>query len=51
MKKILSVIIALALMMTAVLAVADASYTATVDSQIGGKDAVTVLGTRLVRPL
>lgn len=42
MKKILSVILALALMMTAVLAVADASYTATVDSQIGGKDAVTV---------
>ena len=42
MKKILSVIIALALMMTAVLAVADTSYTATVDSQIGGVGAVTV---------
>ena len=42
MKKILSVILALALMMTAVLAVADTSYTATVDSQIGGVGAVTV---------
>jgi len=42
MKKILSVVIALALMMTAVLAVADTSYTATVDSQIGGVGAVTV---------
>lgn len=42
MKKILSVILALALMMTAVAAVADTSYTATVDSQIGGVDAVTV---------
>ena len=42
MKQILSVIIALALMMTAVLAVADTSYTATVDSQIGGVGAVTV---------
>ena len=42
MKKILSVILALALMMTAVLAVADTSYTATGDSQIGGVGAVTV---------
>ena len=42
MKKILSVILALALMMTAALAVADTSYTATVDSQIGGVGAVTV---------
>lgn len=42
MKKILSVIVALALMMTAVLALADTSYTATVDSQIGGVGAVTV---------
>ena len=42
MKKILSVILALALMMTAVLAVADTSYTATADSQIGGVGAVTV---------
>ena len=41
MKKILSVILALALMMTAVLAVADTSYTATGDSQIGGVGAVT----------
>lgn len=42
MKKILSVILALALMMTAVLALADTSYTATGDSQIGGVGAVTV---------
>ncbi|MBQ7886772.1 MAG: flavocytochrome c [Clostridia bacterium] len=42
MKKILSVILALALMMTAALAVADTSYTATADSQIGGIGAVTV---------
>ena len=42
MKKILSVILALALMMTAVLAVADTSYTATGDSQIGGVGAVNV---------
>lgn len=42
MKKILSVILALALMMAAVLAVADTSYTATGDSQIGGVGAVTV---------
>ncbi|MBR3795186.1 MAG: flavocytochrome c [Clostridia bacterium] len=42
MKKILSVILALALMMTAAMAVADTSYTATVDSQIGGVGAVTV---------
>ena len=42
MKKILSVILALALVMTAVLAVADTSYTATGDSQIGGVGAVTV---------
>lgn len=42
MKKMLSVILALALMMTAVLAVADTSYTATGDSQIGGVGAVTV---------
>lgn len=42
MKKILAFILALAMMMTAVLAVAETSYTATVDSQIGGVDAVTV---------
>ncbi|MBQ4609683.1 MAG: flavocytochrome c [Clostridia bacterium] len=42
MKKILSVILALALMMTAVLAMADTSYTGTADSQIGGVGAVTV---------
>ncbi len=42
MRKILSVILALALMMTAALALADTSYTATGDSQIGGVGAVTV---------
>lgn len=42
MKKILSVILMLALMMTAVLAMADTSYTATGDSQIGGVGSVTV---------
>lgn len=42
MKKILSVILMLALMMTAVLAMADTSYTATGDSQIGGIGSVTV---------
>ena len=41
MKKILSVVLALALVLCAVLAVADTSYTATVDSQIGGAGAVT----------
>ena len=41
MKKILSVILALAMMMTSVLALADASYTGKADSQIGGVDAVT----------
>ena len=42
MKKILSVILALALVLSAALAVADTSYTATADSQIGGVGAVTV---------
>ena len=41
MKKILCLVLALAVMLTAALAVADTSYTATVDSQIGGVDAVT----------
>jgi len=42
MKKILSVILALALVLSAALAVADTSYTGTADSQIGGVGAVTV---------
>ena len=42
MKKLLAVILALALMMTSVLALADTSYTGTADSQIGGVGAVTV---------
>lgn len=42
MKKILSVVLALALMLCAALAVADTSYTATGDSAIGGVDAITV---------
>ena len=42
MKKVLAIILALAMMMTSVLALADTSYTGTADSQIGGVDAVTV---------
>ena len=42
MKKFLAVILALAMMMTSVLALADTSYTGKADSQIGGVDAVTV---------
>ncbi len=42
MKKFLAVIVALALMMTSVLALADTSYTGTADSQIGGVNAVSV---------
>ena len=42
MKKLLAVILVLAMMMTTGLAVADTSYTGKADSQIGGVDAVTV---------
>ena len=42
MKKLLSVFLALAMLLCALPAVAETSYTATVDSQIGGVDAVTV---------
>ena len=41
MKKFLCLALALAVMLTAALAAAETSYTATVDSQIGGVDAVT----------
>lgn len=41
MKKMLSILLMLALVLTASLASADTSYTATVDSQIGGVGAVT----------
>ncbi|MDD6049672.1 MAG: flavocytochrome c [Clostridiales bacterium] len=42
MKKILSVLLALAMLLCALPAMADTTYTGTADSQIGGKDAVTV---------
>ena len=42
MKKLLSLLLCLAMLASCVVAVADTSYTATVDSQIGGKDAVTI---------
>lgn len=42
MKKILAIILALTMMMTAGLAVADTTYTGKADSQIGGVDSVTV---------
>lgn len=41
MKKMLSILLMLALVLTATLASADTSYTATADSQIGGVGAVT----------
>lgn len=42
MKKILAIILALTMMMTAGLAVADTTYTGKADSQIGGVDSVAV---------
>lgn len=42
MKKILAIMLALAMMMTAGLAVADTTYTGKADSQIGGVDSVAV---------
>ena len=41
MKKVLSVLLTIALVLAASLAVADTSYTGTADSQIGGVNAVT----------
>ena len=42
MKKMLSLFLALAMLLCALPAMADTTYTGTADSQIGGKDSVTV---------